>query len=317
MRSAESRCPTVAATSSCGCEWTAGRFDAISTRIGLRDTTLVATTTVAADPLLAVTPRAAFEQLSFVARWQRSGENWSFDLADGAMTRRGISSTGARLHVERSGGDPAQYRVAASGIDLEPLGSLAMLAKDLPAGLRNWLYLANPQGTLEAAEFDWNSRDDFRIDALLDRFAAHDAQRIPGIDPLRARLRGDAQALLLELPQQATRIDYPFAFQAPFEFNQLAGDIVAWRDEGAGHVQTPQLDVAARHYAIDLRGGIEFQGDGSKPLLDALRWSRMPMCGGKSVLDETPMSRKTIDWLDRALVAGKAARCASCSTATR
>ena len=183
--------------------WSAGRMDAISARIGLRETTLVATSTVAADPVLAVTPRAAYEQLSFVARWQRSGEDWSFDLADGAMARRGVSSTGARVHVDRVGGDQAQYRVAASGIELEPLGSLAMLVSGVPAGLRDWLYSANPQGTVAAVAFEW-ARAMISASRRARRFAVHDARRLERANA--CALRGDASADLERRP--SARIEF-------------------------------------------------------------------------------------------------------------
>ena len=285
--------------------WSAGRIDDVRARIDLRDTTLAATTEVSADTGVAVTPRAAFERLAFVARWQRTLAGWTFDLADAAITRRGISSEGARLHVEHIAGDMPRYRATAGAIDIEPLGSLAMLVNRMPPGLRSWLYLANPQGTLTAAELDWSTRDDFRVDLLLDAFAAHDARAIPGIEPLRARLRGDAAALLLELPPQATRLDYPHAFRAPFEWTRFGGDIVAWRDDGHWRVATPQLGIEAVDYAIDLRGGIEFQGDGSRPLLDLHALvAHADVVAAKRFWPHS-MSAKTVDWLDRALTGGK------------
>ncbi len=289
-------------------EWSAGRVDDVRARFDLRETTLAAVTTVALDDALAVAPRVLFERLAFLARWQRNGEDWTLDVADGAVTRRGVANEGARLRVERSGAGDRHYRVHASGIELEPLGSLAMLAPDVPPRVRAWLYEANPQGRVEAAGLDWRTANDFSIDLALARFAAQDARAIPGIDALDARLRGDAAALLLEIPQQATTIDFPQVFRAPFAWTRFGGDIVAMRDGESWRVQTAQLAIEAVDYAIDLRGGVVFEGDGSKPVLDLHAFvPGAEVIAAKRFWPIPPMSARTVEWLDRALTGGRVA----------
>lgn len=288
--------------------WQAGKLDAIRTRLDLRETTLAATTTVAVEPSVAVAPRTFFERLAFVGRWQRDDNDWVLDIADAAVTRRGESREGGRVHVERSGGDAARYRVDASGVELEPLGSVGMLVDRLPAGLRRWLYLGNPHGTLVAGELDWTSADDFSVDAVLDRAGTRSAGAIPGIAPLHARLRGDAQSLLLEIPKQASRFEFPRAFGKPFDFSGFGGDIVAWHDDGAWRVQTEQFIVEGADYALDIRGGIELQDDGSRPLFDLyVLVPHAQVTAAKQFWTLNSMSRKTVDWLDRALLGGRIA----------
>ena len=284
--------------------WSAGVVDDIRARVDVRDATLVATTVVDGGTI-EVAPRMSLDRLAFVARWQREGVDWTFDLADGVMDRRGETSSDARVRVERRGGDDARYRVAASGLAIEPLGSLAMLPVAVPASLRSWLYQANPKGTLVAADLDWQSPEDFRIDARVDGLVAQDARKFPGVDALDLRVHGDADAVLLEVPAQTTRIDYPYAFPAAFEFTRMQGDIVAWRDGADWHVESPRLDIESAHYAIDVRGGAIIEAGGGEPVLDVSALvARADVVAAKGFWPIRSMSPNARGWLDRALVGG-------------
>ena len=286
--------------------WSAGVVDDIRARVDLRDATLAATTVVAGGGAIDVAPRMSLDRLAFVARWRREGGDWTFDLADGVVDRRGLASSGARVRVERHGADDApHFRVSASGVAIEPLGSIAMLPSAVPSALRSWLYQANPRGTLVAADIDWASREDFRIDARIDGLVAQDAQKFPGVDALDVRMHGDADAVLVELPAQATRIDYPYAFPAPFEITRIATDVVAWRDGDDWHIETPRLDIDSAHYAIDARGGAIFAAGGGKPVLDlSALVARADVVAAKGFWPIRSMPPNARGWLDRALVGG-------------
>jgi uncharacterized protein (TIGR02099 family) len=286
--------------------WQQGSVDDVRLKLDLHDTVLAAKTVVDAGKSISVAPRSLFERLALTARWKRSGDDWTLDIADASMTQHGIASKPARVTVERSGGETAHYRLAANFIDLEALGSLAMLGESVPAELRHWLYLANPQGTLSAAEVHWNSADDYDVDALLDRFASRSAGAIPGIESLDARLRGDAQSLLFELPQQATRFEYPFVFRKPFELSRIAGEMVAWRDEDVWRVQTAGLGIDGEGYALEARGGMEFRSDGRQPLLDmSAVVTHADVIAAKLFWTMNTMPPSAVDWLDRALIGGR------------
>ena len=286
--------------------WNAGIVDDVRARVDLRDTTLAATTTLAAAPGVDVEPRVLFERLAFLARWQRSADGWVFDLADGRVGRRGVEADGLRVHAEQVGGDDArEWRLAANAVPLEPLGSLAMLPAAMPAGLREWLYAANPGGRIEAIEARWRAADDFSVDARVAAFSAEDATRFPGLDHLDFRVRGDATGLLLEMPDQAVRFDYPHAFPTPFELSRFGGEIVAWPDEDGWHLRTAQVAIESASYAIDVRGGLDFDGDGSRPSLDIQALvPHAEVLAAKGFWPIRTMPPPARAWLDRALVGG-------------
>lgn len=257
------------------------------------------------DEAAAVTPRAAFERLAFVARWQREDGGWSLDLAD-FVAEAGTGVQPARFSLERRGDDAApRYRAGAQALPLEPIGSLAMLFASAPEGLRRWLYLAHPRGVLANAGLRWNGAADYDVDAQLRGLELADAGRVPGVARLDADLSGDQQSLLLAIPQQALRIDYPRVFRKPFLYSQFGGDVVARRDEDGWNIQTDRLAFEGEGYGGELRGALELRPE-RRPFLDVYAAiSHGEVIAAKLFWPTTNMSPKAIAWLDRGLVDGR------------
>ena len=289
--------------------WHKGRIEDIWTRLALSATVLEATSEVRVDDQVAVIPRSAFDELGMTAHWQRVGQGWTLDVADATSTRQGVASAPARFTIQRMDGPDARYQAAGNALDFSALGSLGMLSTAVPDALRHWLYLANPRGTLSAIELRWDAADDFDVDALVSAFGCRDAGAIPGIEPLDFRLTGDAGALLMAIPRQATQARYPKVFRKPFDWTAFGGDVLAWRDGDGWRVQTAQVSVEAANYAVDLRGGMDVQGDGSRPLLDlSALVTRGDVEAAKLFWTVNTMPPHAVDWLDRSLVAGSVTR---------
>ncbi|MBO9663581.1 YhdP family protein [Dokdonella sp.] len=257
------------------------------------------------DEKAEVAPRAAFERLAFVARWRREDGGWNLDLAD-FLADADKQMTPARISIERRGdADHPSYRAGATALPLEPIGSLAMLFASAPEGLRRWLYLAHPRGLVANAGLRWSGAADFEADAQLRGLDLADADRVPGAASLDLDLHGDAQAILLELPPQALRIDYPRVFRKPFLFSQFGGDVIVRPDEDGWHVGTDRLVFEGEGYGGELRGDVVLQA-GRRPFLDLYTVvTHGEVVAAKLFWPTTNMSPKAIAWLDRGLVGGR------------
>jgi uncharacterized protein (TIGR02099 family) len=283
----------------------AGRAEAVRTRVDLRDATFAAHDAIAVDGV-AVEPRAHFERLAFVARWLRDEGGWTADVADLVVTQDGASLPPAGLTVERRGEDAsARYRAQTTNVSLEPIGSLAMLGSGVPEGLRRWLYLAHPRGELAGADLRWSGKDDFDVDAVLQAASFASADFVPGVQHLDAELHGDGGALLLELPKQTLRVDYPRVFRKPFLFSHFDGDIVAYRTDDAWRIETDRVTFEGEGYGGELRGGAEIQDDRTRPLLDLYAVvSHADVVAAKLFWPTNVMPPPAVEYLDRAIVDG-------------
>ncbi|HEY0179628.1 MAG TPA: YhdP family protein [Dokdonella sp.] len=291
----------------------AARVEDLRLRVDLHDAQFTAAAPLAVGDALAVAPRFAFDRFAFAARWLRQEHGWTFDLADfvaehGADARAGAGSAPqpARLDVECRGEDEhPTCRAGVQALPLEPLGDFAMLVDRVPDGLRRWLYLAHPRGTLAGAELRWNGADDYDVDARLRGVALADAGFAPGVEHLDADLSGDAQALLLELPVQPLRVDYAHVFRAPFLFSRFGGDVVVSREDDAWRIATDRLAFEGEDYGGELRGHADLYG-ARRPSLDLYASvTHGDVAAAKRFWPTTVMPPKAIAWLDRALVGGR------------
>lgn len=289
------------------------RVDDVRLRVDLRDARFGAAQPIVLEgrtPLDApvpVSPRAAFDRLAFVARWLRHDDGWDLDIAD-FLADAQTDAMPARVSIEQRGrGDAASWRAGAQAVSLEPLGNLAMLSGTLPEGLRRWLYLAHPRGMVEDAHLRWSGMADHDFDARLRGIELSHAGRVPGIGTFDADLSGDAQAMLMALPRQPLRIDWPRVFRKPFLFSELGGDIVAYPVEDAFRIDTDSLAFEGEGYGGEVRGGVELRS-GRRPFVDlAAVVTHAKVVAAKLFWPTTDMSPAAIAWLDRGLVDGRVA----------
>ncbi|MEO7012964.1 MAG: DUF3971 domain-containing protein, partial [Dokdonella sp.] len=285
--------------------WQAGQLNETELKLAFGQTILQANTEIKVDNKVSVLPRSALDHLALSARWQRQQGGWRFDLADFSAGSTNPEDRAGRLIAEYTSADPASTHIRASTLELGSLGTLTMLSDVAPEGLRQWLYLANPQCAVDALDLRWSSVNDFDIDAVISRFSSRPAAAIPGIDRLAARLRGDGQAVWLEVPEQHTRIDYPLVFRKPFEFSHFGGDMVAWPDDEGWRVRSHQFELVGDGFAANLQGGAGIPSDGTRPSLDLyVAISNASVDAAKLFWPVNVMPATTVEWLDRALNAG-------------
>ncbi|HVI57586.1 MAG TPA: YhdP family protein [Luteimonas sp.] len=249
----------------------------------------------------AAPPRVGFDSVQLRGRWQAIDGGWRFDaprlrIGDGGHEQvlDGLVAAGGRR--------PA---LLAARIDAGPLLAAAALSDRLAPGLRQWLLAAAPDAELRdvsvagaGGALDVHAR----IDGL--RFAAHGTA--PGIGGLAGVLDGDADGMAFEFDPRATlRFDWPAGFGAPHDV-RLSGRVAGWRDGAGWRVATPALRVDGAGYGADVRGGLFFQGDGTRPWIGlAARLDDTAVPVAKRFWVRHKMSKATLHWLDTALAGGR------------
>lgn len=280
------------------------QVDDVRVRVDQRELVLASREPVAATDRIAVEPRSAFARLAFVARWMRHAGGWSLDLA--GLDAGELGSL--RASIDRSGGDDApRWRARAAGVPIDVLGRIAMHPDVVPPGLRRWLYLAHPRGTLEQLDIDWVSAQEHAIEARLRAGEASSVDFVPGIDTLDAELVGDAGALLVHLPAQSLRVEYPRVFRQPFAFAPIGGDIVARPLDEGWRIETARIGFEGEGYGGELRGSADIL-PGRRPTLDlAAVATHGEVVAAKRFWPTNTMPPDAVKWLDRALVGGEVA----------
>ena len=248
-------------------------------------------------------PRVKLERLQARLRWQRTADGWALQVP--------------RLRLKNEAGeqqlDGLQLQVGKQlqlhGDVLQAGTALRVLALSdrLEPGLRQWLFLARPQLDVAALQLRGERDGPLWAQGELQSLGFASVGGAPGLRGLGGRFEGDADGFRLLLPaQRQLQFDWPSGFGVRHDL-RLAGQIVGWRDEGGGwRIGTPAMRVEGTDYAADVRGGVWFQGDGTRPWLQlAAKLDDVPMTAAKRFWIHSKMSKGATDWLDMALAGGQ------------
>jgi len=247
-------------------------------------------------------PTTRFDALRLRARWRHDGTDWRVDAPRlRVATGQGGTQVLDGLHL---GGGKA-FALRGQRIDATPLLRVAALSGAVEPGLRQWLYRAAP--VLRFADVDIAGRAGGAMQGAgeLEDAAFAAVGGSPGLSGLRGHFEGDGQAVALRLrPDQPLRFDWPSGFGVVHDL-RLDGQAVAWREGAGWRVGTPAMRVQGNDYAASLRGGLWFQGDGTRPWINlAAELDDVPITAAKGFWVRSHMSAAAVRWLDEALVDG-------------
>ncbi|MCD9031496.1 TIGR02099 family protein [Luteimonas sp. Y-2-2-4F] len=274
----------------------ARRIVGVRARADLED---VAVQALAAEP---AADEARFERLDADLEWRLADGGWRLDAR-----RLRLRTGGAAQSLDGAvfaGG--ARQAFVAQRVDAGPLLALLPLSDRLGEGLRAWLRAARPGAVLHDVEYVRHADGDLRLQARVEGLSFAPVGERPGLSAVAGRLSGDAGGIVFE-PDAAARwrLDWPGGFSAPHLFG-VRGRIVAWRGDDGWEVATPALRIDGDGYGADVRGGLRFQGDGSRPWIDlAAEVDEADVTTASRFWLHHEMSEAAIGWLDDALRAGR------------
>lgn len=252
-------------------------------------------------PERAQPPQQAFDELRGRLRWRLAAGGWRLDApllrvgdAHGTQQLDGLTLAGGR-----------RYAIAAERIDAAPLLALAALSDRLPAARRAWLLQAAPRLQVSALELAGERDGPLRLQGRLDGLAFASVGNSPGMAGLAGRFDGDGQGWELALdPDSTLRLDWPHGFGVVHEVT-LDGSVLGWREGAGWQVATPALHVRGQDYGAQVRGGLWFQSDGSRPWIDlAAELDDAAVPAAKKFWLRHSMPPAAVRWLDMALEDG-------------
>lgn len=247
-------------------------------------------------------PRLRYDQLRARIRWQRVGEGWRVD-APLLRFRRGTSA-GVLDGLALAGG--ARMALGASHLDAAPLFAVAALSDRLQPGVRRWLLAARPVATLDDVLVGTAPGGGLQARARISGAGFDPVGDAPGFHGLAGALAGDADAVSFKLDPAANfRFEWPDGFGVP-HVATLSGTVTGWREGDGWRVATDALRVRGDDVGLDVRGGMWFQGDGTRPWIDLaadVQPTRLAVARGFWIHHMMPPA--TVQWLDAALQGGR------------
>lgn len=249
--------------------------------------------------------RIAFEQMDARMRWRLVSGGWRLDAP---RLRVGTASTVQTLDgLALAGGE--RYALLADQVDAAPLFAVLALSDKVDAGLRRWLVQARPGARLARLTLAGRRDGALHAEGQLRDMSFKAVGDAPGLSGLAGDFDGDVDGFRLKLdPAAAMRFDWPSGFAVVHDV-RLQGELLGWREGNGWRVGTSALHVQGQEYAAAVRGGLWFQGDGTRPWIDiAADLADAPVPVAKGFWVHHKMSKAAVDWLNGALVGGTVRR---------
>ncbi|TXH66313.1 MAG: TIGR02099 family protein [Lysobacteraceae bacterium] len=250
------------------------------------------------------TPVVEFTRLRGRTQWRVGTDGWRLDAPEMQIHFAGQRDPQTLDGLLIAGGK--RYGLRAERIDTGPLFAVAALSDLVDPGLRRWLAAAKPGGVAKRIHASGIRGGDLRIDAAIEDLHFAAVGNSPGVSGLSGRLHGDADALRFAFDDVATaRFDWPRGFGVVHDL-RLRGEAVGWRDGDRGwRVETPGLRIDGKGYGADVRGGLWFQGDGTRPAIDVVADLDDALAPtAKLFWPHYVMPASLVEWLNHALVGG-------------
>jgi uncharacterized protein (TIGR02099 family) len=227
--------------------------------------------------------------------------------ADGYELRWAGDQGGALLLTLHQPADgKRRLAVAARNLQLAPLLPWLALKSGVPAGVAQWLGDGRPHGELSRLALNWSEAAGLQSIELAFKDVGIDAAgALPGVSGLQGTLRGDREALSLELPAQATTLTFPHLFRQPLALSKLGGTLAFWPDGDDWHVGVDALDIEGKGFAGQVRGQVRLPAQGGKPFVDLYAAvGHADVTATRLFLPPSTSPHGTVAWLDTALAAG-------------
>jgi len=275
--------------------WRDGKFQSAAARYAMRD-------------LVASGPEGRSVTLAALAGRldaNHVADGWDIAWRGPGKTGTNIDQAGgAIVHVR---GHAGAWRVsaAARAIDLSPWLALAAMAPQAPTALIDWAAQAQPHAQLDAAALAWREGGHYDATVRFSGLQASATDAAPGIALARGIVRADNEALSLELPPQSATLALTDVFRKPFQFRQLGGTMVAWREDGLWNIAADGLHFDTGEFAGNGQAHLILRGDGHKPFISA--WGALEhgtITDAKMFWPYRSMPASLIAWLDHAFVGG-------------
>ncbi|WP_426687287.1 YhdP family protein [Rhodanobacter ginsengiterrae] len=227
---------------------------------------------------------------------------------DGYQLRwAGNDGSALALSLHQPGSAQLAVNADARKLQLAPLLPWLALKPGLAPALAQWLGEGHPHGEVDQLRLQWSRSAGLRwLDLRFRGAGINPVGKLPGLSSLQGELRGDAAALALTLPAQATTLSFPQAFHQPFVLSALGGTLAFWSQDGQSHIGVDALDFSGAGYAGQARGEVVLPAGSGAPFLDLYAsLDHADVSAAKLFWPSGSMSPGTIAWLDRGLQAGQ------------
>lgn len=247
--------------------------------------------------------------------WRRINNGWKFEADQLVMRRNGDTSPQSQVLVQLSDYKSTVPRIdiSANHLRLQDINALALSAVGLSPEFREYLAGLSPRGDVNTLQISYQEKQkslkDIILRASVKGLGVDPWKNVPGLSGVNGTLRheGDHGALELDINQQQASIFFKQLFRESWPLNMVTGT-VNWQHMGdAWRIDASELIVNNADINLQGRMRMDIFDDERAPFLDVV--AGFHDGNGERVYPYLPaslLSQASLNWLDRAIVSGRA-----------
>lgn len=192
--------------------------------------------------------------LSMDALWEREDEGWALQVRGSAFQWGNREASAFTATAER-GAEGTE--VAASGLDVGAISTLARRSELLPESVETRLAAHRPRGTLERLVLRRPTEEDWRLRSRFSNLSVAAVDGAPSGERLTGYLEASPRKGRVTLAPGPARIGFPELFHTDWRFERLAGRVRWSRRPDGWDVGSHRL--LGRHEGMAVSGGFRLR----------------------------------------------------------
>jgi uncharacterized protein (TIGR02099 family) len=253
-----------------------------------------------------------YQSLQFEAHWQRTGTvDWQLAVDGIEVTRNGRSwapSGSAAFSIARADGEVQKITLASDFVRLEDLEPVIGAFPEAQIA-EQWEFF-EPVGDVRNLDFTIERRNAsfaYELETSFEQLAVSQFGTTPGIAGVSGRVSATEDIGTIEFQSGAVSVDWPSLFRETLAAESLTGAVI-WR-QGADVVQITSVDLDIGLLGRDARASFDLRlpRDGGAPSLDLdAELGGIDLVAAKGFVPTRILPGALVDWLDRAVIGGRA-----------
>jgi uncharacterized protein (TIGR02099 family) len=253
---------------------------------------------------------AKFDQIGGAVRLVHGGDRWSLAGRNMYATRAGRQDPPAQFDVSWRTAPDGLLALRAGASYLRAEGLLPLVGLLPQKDLRDRLLALAPTGEWQDARLDLERSQPqdawhMRVAAKFREAGIASYLRAPGVRGLTGEIAGTESGGSLRLAMRAGQVDWPRQWPQAIAVERASG-IFYWSRSDAGLlVATPAMEIKTADAALTAQGSLRWPAGGDSPEITLVsRIEDGDVAHTRDYLPRDNLPPKTLEWLDRALVAG-------------
>lgn len=252
-----------------------------------------------------------FERLAAKLEWTRTANGWELGIDGLDVERDGRQWDSPKVALVFEAVAPGRrFEVRADRLELD---DLALAAPWLPLRVREMAEELAPAGSVRELELHLDLPDDEKrqpeiyLAAGFEGISLAPRARWPGVRNFSGRVAGDLFGGAATLDSPGSGFDLPWMFREPLEFASMSAAVEWSRNEAGLEVRLGRLELDNDDAVVDASGKLHVPPGDASPVLEMEAVARrVRLEAAPRYLPVNRLNEQVVEWLDNALVGGRA-----------